>query len=218
MLKILETIVGSRAHGTETPASDTDLRSIYVVPTNQIVGIGNYDKYIENKEADENSWELAKFIYLSLRCNPTCLEVLLSEPSYTHPYGNELRALFPAFLNRKHAYNAFKGFAVGQRKKMMSPTTNYFRKPKAAAHYIRVLYNGIELLQTGKFSVRIADTSVGWVVKAAKNDELDFESIVEIGDKLLDDIHNAYLDSTIQEECDKAAINEFLVKVRKEYW
>ncbi len=218
MKTILTSIVGSRAHGTETPDSDTDTRSIYVLPTSEIVGIDDYDKFKENKETDTNSWELIRFINLSLNSNPNTLEVLLATPDTFMIWGEELRQLFPHFLCRRHVYNAFKGFATGQRKKLLSPDTNLARKPKSASHYLRVLYNGIELLESGTMSVRIVDTPIGRHVLAAKRDELELAEILEIGDNLIDQIDEAFELSNLPFEPNKCRINEFLLKVRKAYW
>lgn len=217
--EILNVTVGSLAHGTDHADSDVDTRAIYVLPTSEIVGIGNYQKFIENKVTDENSWELAHYIYLGLRSNPTILEAILSPiVNLTSEEGEELRTLFPCFLNRKHVYNAFKGFATGQRKKMLSPQTNACRKPKSASHYLRVLYNGIELLNSGTFTVKIMETEIGRHVLAAKRSELLFEEVLQIGDELLEKIDIAYANSILPIEADKETINKFLLKIRKENW
>ena len=218
MKTILTTVVGSQAHGTTGPNSDTDTRSIYVLPTSEIVGIGKYNKFIENKETDDNSWEIAQFLYLGLRANPSVLEVLITEPILTSSLGEELRELFPAFLCRRHVYNAFKGFAEGQRKKIVSPLTTSLRKPKSASHYLRVLFNGIELLNTGSFTVKISDTEIGPAVIAAKKDQMLFEEVLQLGDDLLIKLNKAYEVSSLQLEPNKDIINDYLLKVRKEYW
>jgi len=218
MKTLLTAVVGSRSHGTAGPDSDTDTRSIYQLPTSEILSIGTYNKFIENKETDSNAWEISQALYLALWGNPSVLEVFKCIPELCSDEGQELRDLFPAFLNRKHVYNAFRGFATGQRKKMISPTTNYHRKGKASSHYLRVLWNGIELLSTGDMTVRIIDTEIGRSVFAAKRDELLFEEVLQIGDDLTVKLDLAYEKSTLPLEADKAKINEFLLRVRRAYW
>lgn len=215
---ILSTVVGSNAHGTSGPDSDTDLRSVFIAPTDTIVGIGNYQKSIENKQADENAWEVAHFIYLSLRCNPSTLECLLAPPTLSTEEGEELRNLFPHFLSKKLVYGAFRGFATQQRAKMISPTTNYFRKEKASSHFLRVIYNGLELLQTGTFTIKIVDTPIGRACLEAKQGKLLFEEILQLGDDLVVKMDETYEKSNLPKEANKEVINRFLVKIRKSNW
>lgn len=218
MIEILKTYVGSRAHGTEWSGSDYDERIVFVLPTSQIVGLGEHAKFIEDKTIDSNKWELAHFLYLGLRCNPTILEFLLTTPFETHPWGEELLSLYPCFIRKKYVYDAFRGFAEGQRKKMMSPDTNSQRKPKSASNYLRVLYNGLELLTSGTMTIRIIDTEIGELVRRAKFGEASFEEVFAAGTKLLERLDRAYETSVLPEEPDRDTINEFLLRVRKEYW
>lgn len=218
MKVILTTVVGSKAHGTDRPDSDIDTRSVYVLPSSEILSIYSWEKFKEDKDTDTNAWELQRFIWLSLKSNPNSLEALKSDPILVEPWGEELRSLFPTFLSRKHVYNAYKGFALGQRKKLLSPDTNDARKPKAASHYLRVLYNGIELLNTGTFTVKISDTDIGWIVKEVKTGEMVIDYVISFGHVLEEQIDRAYETSTLQLEPNKAIINDYLLRVRKEYW
>jgi predicted nucleotidyltransferase len=215
---LLSTIVGSRAHGTSTPTSDWDIRNVFLQPTRTILTLGGYEKFIENPQADENSWELFHFLRLTLRNNPFTLEALAATPQMSTPEGDELRSLFPQFLSKFKVRGAFLGFATGQKKKMLSPETNYNRTPKAMAHYLRVLYNGIELLRTATMTVRIIDTAIGPQVLAAKRGEMECEEVLSIGERLEREMEEAFLTSEIPDDADLGPINEFHLRLRKLNW
>lgn len=215
---ILSAIVGSKAHGTDTAQSDTDVRGVFLQPTSVVLAVGNYQKFIENPGADENAWELSHFIYLALRNNPFTLEALVAPPQFASPEGNELRSLFPHFLSRKLVFAAYRGFAIQQRKRMLDPNSSSQRRPKAMAHYLRVMFNGVELLRTGRLTVRIVDTEIGETVLAAKQGRLGVEKAIAVGDQLESDLASALAASVIPEAPNKTAINEFLLRVRKANW
>ncbi len=221
MLEILKATVGSIAHGTNTPESDKDVRRVFVEPTATIVGIGNYQKVMANPGEDDNSWELAHFCYLALRNNPQSLEVLLAPYDEATEWGLELRSLFPCFLKRKHVYNAFLGFAGSQKKKLLADSTPAIRKRKSAAHYIRTLWNGYELLSTGTFSVRIRDVQVrhiGDTVYALKTGELEPEKALLVGGEIEQLYNDVFDDSPLALEADKEQINQFVVKIRRQFF
>lgn len=221
MREILKVTVGSIAHGTNTPESDLDVRRVFVEPTSVIVGIGNYQKTMANPGEDDNSWELAHFCYLALRNNPQSLEVLLARYDEATEWGLQLRELFPCFLKRKNVYAAFLGFATSQKKKVLSESTPSTRRSKCAAHYIRTLWNGFELLSTGTFTVRIADVkerNVGATVLSLKKGELDPAHALELGTEIEALYDQVYNDSVIPLESDKVKINDYLVNVRRQYF
>src|SRR5882757_685667 len=123
--RILTSMVGSRAHGTDTATSDVDMRYVMLVPTSEIVKMGYTPKFARERDPtkDENFWELQRFLELCTKGNNSTLEVLLAPVEESTPEGDELRAMFPKFLKRKSIYWAHFNFAVSNRKTMDSPTS-----------------------------------------------------------------------------------------------
>ena len=70
---IFECISGSRAYGLDTPASDTDIRGVYILPQDQFYSL-NYIEQISNETNDIVYYELRKFIELLSKNNPNILE------------------------------------------------------------------------------------------------------------------------------------------------
>ena len=116
-LILFETIVGSQAYGTQTPTSDEDHKFVYILPMDNILGVG----YVEqlNVTKDITGWEVKRFMELMGSNNPTVLELLNSPEDcivYKHP-------LFDLILEHKEDFitkickDSFGGYARQQIKK-----------------------------------------------------------------------------------------------------
>jgi hypothetical protein len=116
-LILFETIVGSQAYGTQTPTSDEDHKFVYILPMDNILGVG----YVEqlNVTKDITGWEIKRFLELMGSNNPTVLELLNSPEDcivYKHP-------LFDLILEHKEDFitkickDSFGGYARQQIKK-----------------------------------------------------------------------------------------------------
>ena len=152
---ILKCLVGSCAHGLDTPESDKDYRSVFLASTSTLLQLGPKPKttdWIEG-DVDNTSWELGHFLFLASKSNPSILEVLVSPVVATTPIGSELRDLLLALWSKDNVLNAFRGYGHNQRKKFLE---NKDERPwKYATAYARVLLLGIELLQFGTMTVNL---------------------------------------------------------------
>ena len=163
---------------------------------------------------------------MALKANPTILEVLASEKeSWADAEGNELRNLFPAFLSRKRILDAFHGYSHQQRHKLEmaklesgESEEKENRRRKSLTARLRILWNGADLLRTGKLTVRIADVPViGEQCRRAKFGDMTNEEGAEIAEALKADLDAAYAESRLPMEPDVDAVNEFLVRVRRNH-
>jgi predicted nucleotidyltransferase len=220
MIQILKVLVGSRSHGLATLESDFDYRGVFVVPTAEILKIGGHTEHtswLEGKD-DDTSWELGHFLFLATKCNPTILETFLAPivelNTNNNMWGLEIRKLFPYIWNSNDVKNAFIGYGLNQRKKFLN---NKDGKPnKFAAAYLRSLYNAYELLTTGTFTIRIIDTPVGQMVKNFKEGNYTVGEVVNECLKWQKEVELAAENNP--KEANLKPINEFLLKVRKEFW
>lgn len=215
--QILKTIVGSQAHGLATPESDFDYRGVFVQPTNEILAIGPKRQHTNWTEdnVDDTSHEIGHFLFLATKSNPTILEVFLAPIADSTDEGLELRSLFPYVWESLAVRNAFIGYGLNQRKKFLDNKDK--RREKYAAAYLRVLYNAYELLTTGTFTVRVADTEVGETVRRFKSGDFEIGEVIQVCSDWQIKVEKAY-DACEKKEADKDKINEFLLKVRKEHW
>lgn len=115
-LILLEAISGSKAYGTDTPQSDTDIRGVFILPQEAIYGLDDVAQ-ISDETQDITYYELGRFIELLAKNNPNILE-LLNVPSdcllYKHPLMDHIKS--EDFLT-KQCKNTFAGYAMTQVKK-----------------------------------------------------------------------------------------------------
>lgn len=226
--QILKVIVGSQAHGLAGPKSDFDYRGVFVVPTREILSLGNVKQTTNWNEGtnDDTSWEIGHFLNLATHCNPTILETFLAPSANDgtllyESYAQELRALFPYVWNSVDVMNAFIGYGLNQRKKFFDDKDK--RASKYAVAYLRTLYQAWELLTTGTFTIRIVDTPIGETLKKWKA-MLSSEILQRYSGDVISQciywegqVKKAYAMHP-NKKTDKRPINEFLLKVRKEFW
>jgi len=74
-LIVWEAICGSRAYGTNTETSDTDIRGIYVQPLEDILSFG-YCEQVSDDNNDIIFYEIKRFLELLQVNNPNLMEIL----------------------------------------------------------------------------------------------------------------------------------------------
>jgi len=115
-LIILECISGSKAYGLDTPASDTDIKGVFILPKEDYYGL-NYVPQVNNETNDIVFYEFRRFMELLSVNNPNILE-LLNTPHksiiYKHPYLSEIKS---EMILSKLCRNTFGKFALSQIKK-----------------------------------------------------------------------------------------------------
>lgn len=72
---IFEAIVGSKAYGLDTAASDTDIRGVFVLPKELFYSL-EYTPQVSNESNDIVYYELRRFIELLGKNNPNIMELL----------------------------------------------------------------------------------------------------------------------------------------------
>lgn len=157
MREILKVVIGSRLHGLASEDSDTDYRGIFVHDVMDIISpyrsIKNIS-FIEGKE-DNTSYELRDFVKYATQGNPNILEILWSNKVVvTTDLADKIRSNRRLFLDSTRIYEAHKGYAANQFKKMnlFAPDA---RTPKFIVAFIRSMIQGIDLLNTGDFNPQV---------------------------------------------------------------
>lgn len=113
---LFECISGSRAYGTDTPESDTDLAGVFVLPRSAFYGLDRIEQ-VSDPAHNESYYEIGRFVELLGKNNPNLLEILYSE-------GDCVRFRHPLFdlINPKHVLSrlcesTFGGYALTQVRK-----------------------------------------------------------------------------------------------------
>ena len=212
---ILKVLVGSQAHGLAGPDSDADYRGVFVTPTDWLFRLDfkyKGSRWIEGQE-DETYWEVGRFLSLATHGHPLVLETFLAPVVTADVWGRELLTLFPSLWTPQTAYEAFVSYALNQRKKLLGKKDA--RPGKYALAYLRVLFNLCELLETGTFTVRTSDTSLGETLRQVKADALSAGQIVDAGERLLQDATRSL--ALCPHQPDLETVNAFLGRLRKAF-
>jgi hypothetical protein len=215
--QLLKVIVGSRAHGLNDEKSDYDYRSVYIVPTTEILSIGY--TYVGNNfidgQKDNTAYEIGHFLHLALECNPTILEVFKAPDIQCSEFGAGLKKLFPYVWQPARAYLAFVGYGLDQRKKFLDKKDN--RQDKYASAYIRTLLNLCELLETGDFNVRINDKNEKEELLKYKKGEYTSGLIINRAEELTNRAETL-LKKSNNLQYNREFVNQYLLDLRKTFW
>jgi uncharacterized protein len=212
---ILKVLVGSHAHGLASGESDRDYRRVYAIPTEKMFQLGfKYPATQWTKGAgDETAWEIGQFLLLATQGHPLLLETLVAPIITADEWGEQLRLLLPALWSPQKAFEAFTNYANNQRTKLLEKKDG--RPAKYAAAYIRVLYNLCELLASGTFQIRIADTPAGARLARIKNGDYRLGEVMDWGEELTQEAQK--LMPTCRDQSDFPRVNTFLVTLRRAF-
>jgi hypothetical protein len=128
-------------------------------------------------------------------------------------WGTELRTLFPAIWNPQQAYDAFIGYGLNQRTKFLDKKDG--RPAKYAATFLRVLYHLCELLETGTFTLRIADTPIGTTVAKLKDGAYRTGEVIDLAEHWTEEATRRL--AQCHHRSDPAAVDAFLIRIRKAF-
>ncbi|WP_269802755.1 nucleotidyltransferase domain-containing protein [Actinocorallia populi] len=208
----MSVVTGSRAYGLDTAGSDVDRRGVFVAPTELFWRLDKPPTHLDGPLPEQFSWEVERFCGLALEANPTVLECLWSPlVEKTTPQGEELRALRPAFLSRK-AHRTFLRYAERQFQRA-TPADGGPVKWKHVMHLLRLLISGRHLVETGDLLVDATPYREGLL--AVRRGERTWEDVAAWRDELLAGLDAALAATPLPEAPDRAAVEEFLISVRR---
>ena len=176
---IFECVAGSQAYGLATPTSDQDFRGFCIPPIEYFYGPVKFEQKDGSWEdgADRAIWNITKGVEMMLNGNPNCIELLwMSEDCIVKNsiWWKRIQGLRSSFLSQR-IKSSYAGYADAQWKRMAKDFESPY-KPKYASHLIRLLCQGIELLEMGTLNVRMT------------GDDRDFCMETKLGNKSNEEI------------------------------
>lgn len=212
---LLKVLVGSHAHGLAGPESDRDVRRVYAIATTDMFRLGFKPPHTHwaRSAEDETAWEVGPFLSLAVQCHPLVLETLVASPLSADPWGTRLQKLLPALWSPQRAYDAFIGYASNQRTKFLEKKDG--RPAKYAATYIRTLYHLCELLDTGSFTLRIADLPIGPTIAAIKAGGCRTGEVIDLAESWTDEATRRL--KQCHHRSDPAVVDVYLMDLRKAF-
>ncbi|MET8771535.1 nucleotidyltransferase domain-containing protein [Streptomyces sp. NPDC004658] len=208
-------VMGSRAFGLATDASDTDRRGVFLAPTPLFWRFEKPPTHVEGPGEERFSWELERFCELALRGNPNILECLHS-PLVEHVdgTGRELLSLRGAFLSRQ-AYDTFTRYALGQRRKLDADVrATGAPRWKHAMHLLRLLMSARDLLRSGELVIDVGERR--GPLLAVKRGEVPWPRAEAWMVRLAAEAEEALRGTPLPPEPDRARVAAFLHRVRRD--
>ena len=212
--RILQVVIGSRAFGLATDASDIDRRGVFLPPAERHWSLTPVPEQIECDRTQEVYWELAKFARLALAANPNILECLWSPlVERTTPIGEELLAIRRAFLS-KRVYQTYSGYVLSQFQKIGRSVRNRGEPNwRHAMHLIRLLESGIALLETGKLALDVGSRRD--TLLAIKRGERTLEEVDAERLRLHERFEQAFARTSLPDGPDFARVDRFVIDARR---
>ncbi len=203
-------IHGSLAYGMARPESDEDYRGIVVPPTSYYLGLDSYSQ-IQSKDPDLVIYELRKFFHLAMKNNPNLLELLFL------PREMEIRATWEWTRIKEHRYEflskragyTYIGYAQGEMSSIEKDLvkTGTF-KGKQAAHLVRIVRMGTEILREGVVRVKRPDYKELLDIRAGL---WDYDKLKGWFNEAMIELKEARESSKLPEEPDYDKMNELCI-------
>lgn len=239
--EILRCLVGSGLHGTAVEGQDDrDEMGICIEPPEYVVGLRRFEQYIYRDQPDGvrsgpgdldlTIYSLRKWMRLAVSGNPTVLLPLFVPERHVlvrSELGEELRALAPAIVSRQ-AGDRFLGYLRAQRDAMLGLRggrhTNrpelvelYGFDTKYAMHMVRLGVQGVELLETGRITLPLAEPWLSWCRALRRGEHPKQEALEAAGDleRRLVELRET---SPLRERPDRGAVDAWLVAAHQRAW
>jgi uncharacterized protein len=181
-------------------------------------------------DLDLVAYNLRKYLRLALKGHPTVLLLLFVPDELTlveTELGHELRGLTGAILS-KRAGRGYLGYLHGQRERLVGTRgQRNVNRPelveahgfdtKYAMHAVRLGYQGLELLETGRLTLPMPEPTRSRVM-AIRLGERSFEEVLAEIDEVERRLETALEQTTFPAEPDRAAVDAFLVDAYRRAW
>ena len=233
---------GSALHGaTGDKPTDTDVSGVYIQPVEMILGIsmksfdpdvqvwssaGDHEKNTAD-DIDVNMYSLRKWATMAATGNTTALEFLFAKPEYREATAWHIHIV----PNTEHFISARAGFHFAEFAKSMlkrlkgEGTGKHGQRPeleeqfgydvKAAMHLLRVLGEGIELMDQGRITLPRPEAPF---LKDVRRGKFTWEEIEEIANARFEVLAIHQAKSFLPPELDRTKISRIITDAQLEFW
>lgn len=218
-------ITGSHAYGVTNEDSDLDYVEVYAEPPSNVTGLFTTKTRQTVGTTDVTTYGLRSWAGLVAKGNPNMVETLFIEPEYLSDiWQDEIESVWRSFISRSAGYR-FAGYARGQINALAgekNKKTNraelvekYGYDTKWAYHAIRILSEGIQLMNTGRIEFPLADREYLHGVRTGQYELADLLDECKI---LLQLLEGATERSKLPESPDLDKINDRLHRAYTRCW
>jgi predicted nucleotidyltransferase len=241
---ILRCLVGSQAHGlsVDDGVEDRDEMGVCIEPINRMVGFKQFEQFIYRSAAEREGtmharsfagdldltvYGLRKFCRLALQGNPTILTPLFAKPLKINSLGEQLRELAPAFASRESG-KRFLGYLISQRERLVGQRgqkdvkrpeleAKYGFDTKYAYHMLRLGFQGIEFLETGRLVLPVVEPTRAYLLKV-RTGVYNVEEVLSKCRELEDQLRHLLDESPLPKFPDEEKVERWMCRVYLESW
>lgn len=234
--EILRGVVGSTSHGTAIEGQDDrDEMAVFIEPPENVCGLTPCDHYIYRDQPDGvrsqpgdldlTMFSLRKFCRLATQGNPSVIILLWLPTHITRTeIGSDLVDMREAFIS-KESGKRFLGYLVAQKMKLKGERAHTVNRPdlvarygydtKFAMHALRLGFEGIEMLETRKLTLPVAEPNLT-TLRAVRTGQFTYAEALELIEGT--EARLRMLLDTCLWNADVDAINRFMVRAHAEHW
>lgn len=235
---IFKAMTGSKLYGTDTPKSDADYVGVFIPDQEYIIGMKTCEQVEfktnpsssgrRNNKNDEDItlYSLPKFMKLCSQNNPNILELLFVDKKHilvTTPYWEEIVANSHLFISKK-VQHTFLGYAHSQKQKIITKVpegsrVEYIEKfgydVKFASHLIRLLVEGLELLNDGKLTFPLL---MNRYIRDVKEGKYTLEQVLAKAEELESLVLKSSISSTLPYSPNYEELSKLQMSLIERYW
>lgn len=243
---ILRCLVGSEAYGLSLNSSDRDEKGVCIEDFEDAMPLhGAFEQYefrtaaartgkkdapSEAGDLDLTIYSLRKFLRLACDGNPNIVELLFLKGSSiikSDARGIQLQELAPAIVSRDCG-RKYLGYMTAQRQKMLGEIgqmrvtrtdliETFGYDTKYAMHLIRLGYQGVELLETGKITLPFVEPFRTKLLDL-KQGKWSFDEVLQAAGDLELKVKDLISDGPLQTQANLPVVEEFMQSMYWETW
>lgn len=235
---VLLCTVGSSAHGLALEGTDDrDEMGILIEPAQYIIGLKHFEQKITRTkpegvrsgpgDLDQTIYSARKWCRLALGGNPSVLLLLFAEPKFCTGPAKRLRDNTHWFAARS-AGKPFLGYMTQQRQRLVGErgqmnvkrpelVEKYGYDTKYAMHMLRLGFQGIEFLETGRITLPMPRTDREWVMSVRRG-EIDLNEVLTKAGELEQLVKDLLETSPLPEKPDYESVDRWLIEAYEDHW
>jgi len=243
---ILRVPAGSTLHGLHLPGSDDrDEVGVCIEDVENAIGFSEFEQYIYRTAAEREGkhdapsqagdldltiFSLRKFLRLAMQGNPQILQCLFVPPHLClvrDARGAQLQELAPLIVSRK-AGARYLGYLEAQRQRLLGERgqkkvnrpeleTKFGFDTKYAMHILRLGFQGVELMSTGRLTLPMPEANRAYVY-ACRCGEIPLQDVLTKAGELERDVKDLLHDAPIAAEPAREEIQAWMVSMYLENW
>lgn len=243
---ILRVPAGSNLHGLSVPGTDDDdVVGVCVEDIDAVLGHPPFEQYIyrtatertgtyhapsQPGDLDLTIFSLRKFVHLALDGNPQVIQTLFVPASlclHRDARGAQLQDLAPSIVS-KRAGVRYLSYLQSQRQRLLglrgqkgvnrpSLVAKFGFDTKYAMHILRLGFQGVELLSTGRLTLPMPKHERDYVY-AVRSGGVSFQDVVQMAGRLEQHVKDLLEEDLIQAEPDARAVQAWTCSMYLENW